>query len=731
MRQNTVAKNIEIYNAKIKNQSNTTTKTKKEHSKKASKSSISAKENDPLPLANVKSFNFQEIYQLVVDNEQNMNTEGKDVIIFLGVSQTGKSSTINALRGVKFDFDGDFLKVVDDSKVAKVAGMGKQDGISHTKTPSIYPVDNFLLIDTQGLYDTKEDEYVDKYEVSGSYLIQMAIEKAKSVRCICMVKYSDLAGGVVEFNKIGKFLQRFFICVPKVETDFVPIHFLFNKYTAGEGTIKEYFKLSSEGRIEYIKNQIIKHCNNMIEGVRKNQSQTEHSYFKLFSDNIYSDNFSYVDPTDQESIRILKNRLITFRTIDKSYICIDRFSKRRQRFEIEFLDKIQNLTNALKKNLIGIKYPKSLFNQMISLIDEKINLLNNNLEALSNFTQKSSMSDTQMVLFNQISKDFNDESKVLMERQEQDLKKYKEDLANLETLIKSYDEIDERPIFRDFNDTTHFFTTSTFVVDYPKNKHDELPIIEYKEELGPDTQKKITHEPNSFHAEYSSGGFLTRIKMARNSGEIGVVFKCLRCTVSIELFTLKKYKSDISPIYQSLLAKKDQITENIEGKSKEIENLFQLQQQNLQKNIQDIKQSYMNLKTKITQKSNSMNEFYNNIRINMTDLHSCINISKKLNRNSIPIYEIQHLNEQIEQLEAQNKKTNKMQINDIDDILNQIDVDVSSFIALENASLNINQNSTQNVAFRNLTHQTQVNKPPPNVNVNNMQVKIPPPSNKA
>lgn len=697
------------FNEKKKYEDLKPSKTDNIKKKEISKDSFPKKETSKLhilapvkkdgPLLEKTNFNFQEIYDIVAQNEEKMKVNEKELVIFLGISQCGKSTTINSLRGAKFEPDGIFLSVKKESNIQNLAKMGGKDGISTTKIPDLYQFgDNIVLLDTQGLCDTNEDKVIDKYEVSGSYLIQMAIESAKSVRCICVINCSDFFKGIVKINDIGKFIQNFFSCVPKENHEFVPIHFLFNQFHfANFAQSKMMATFTCEQQNEYIKYQIVEHLNFMIEGVRKNPLKPQYPYLKMISDNIYSDNFSYFDPTNDESIEMLKNRLLNLKPVEKKDICIDKYSKRRQRFENEFYDKVQSLTIDLKKSFISIKYPHSLFNKMISLIDEKINLLNNNIEAMSNFKSKSTMNEIQSALLNKISKDFDDDYKDILKRNEEDLNEYQNNLERIEREIISFDELGE--IFNDSHDEANFFFTNKYTINYPNKNNDSLPIEKCDEELGPDTQKKFnTFTPFRFHGEYEAGGLGTRIEMAIKEKNKDHLFNCLRCSVFVKLYAKRKNIRENIPVYNALLAEKDQTLQIIEERKIDMEKNFDMLKQNIQQRISEKKNFYISQKEQINQKYNSLKEVNNNnVKINKSEIQSCINIATKLKKNLIPIDEMKNLKDQIDHFDENNKNLSDININDIDSILDQFDIDYSIYKAFIDPNLNINSsNSNQN-----------------------------------
>lgn len=85
----------------------------------------------------------------------------KDIVIFLGREQTGKSTTINALLGVIFDIceeDDSYLKPTDEKDVK--APMGSYNkGVMCTVFPTSYidKENNNIYLDTQGFFGTEKN----------------------------------------------------------------------------------------------------------------------------------------------------------------------------------------------------------------------------------------------------------------------------------------------------------------------------------------------------------------------------------------------------------------------------------------------------------------------------------------------------------------------------------------------------------------------------------------------
>lgn len=170
-------------------------------------------------------FNFENIFSLIVQNENLIETKGKDVVAFLGISQSGKSTAINVLNGAKYTINRDDSLTLINDKPIKLAEIGGKSGISQTDFPRTYINDNLVLLDTQGFFDTREAH--DDKEIVGSILLEMAIKNAKSVRAICVINYDHFKTGIVGMDKDGDVISRLFI---NNEDLMVPIFFLFNRY---------------------------------------------------------------------------------------------------------------------------------------------------------------------------------------------------------------------------------------------------------------------------------------------------------------------------------------------------------------------------------------------------------------------------------------------------------------------------------------------------------------------
>ena len=160
----------------------------------------------------ISNYNIELIIQAVLDGESKItDSEGRDLIIFIGPSQVGKSTIINALLGVEFEIqDDDSLRPKKDNEIIAPIGDLRDGGISVTQLPTIYVYDsNFSIMDTQGFFDLRENI---EMNIASSILMEMAIKKARSVRIVNLCKCDDFFNGLSTFHKYGEQLNQVITC---------------------------------------------------------------------------------------------------------------------------------------------------------------------------------------------------------------------------------------------------------------------------------------------------------------------------------------------------------------------------------------------------------------------------------------------------------------------------------------------------------------------------------------
>jgi len=151
---------------------------------------------------------------------------GKDVAIFFGLPQTGKSTTINALiHGPLGKSKRVKNRVIHAPPLGtppeKVAPMGS--GMTGcTKGPKAYVIDDDLVIlDTRGFEDNRDADEV----VAATILIEIVLKHAKSIKLVFLQRIANFEDGLVGMQQSGQILGRV------VTNDNISAMFLFNEPT--------------------------------------------------------------------------------------------------------------------------------------------------------------------------------------------------------------------------------------------------------------------------------------------------------------------------------------------------------------------------------------------------------------------------------------------------------------------------------------------------------------------
>ncbi len=123
-------------------------------------------------------FAISRVLEFVARGEKNIaDCSGKNLIIFIGGTQVGKSTTINALLGIKMEenYDGT-LTPESTSKVFAPMGSSSSGGLSCTEFPALYisEKENLCFLDTQGFFELRHDPDMVS---AASILMEMAVKK--------------------------------------------------------------------------------------------------------------------------------------------------------------------------------------------------------------------------------------------------------------------------------------------------------------------------------------------------------------------------------------------------------------------------------------------------------------------------------------------------------------------------------------------------------------------------
>ena len=158
------------------------------------------------------------INKSIQNTEEISKIKNKDLTILLGSTGSGKSTLFNYLLGSKLEkvFEkGCFEKVIRTKEnEIEYSEIGHKFDISKTEKIKFFENENFKLLDTQGLFDSRGIEY----QINFSLLLENILKNCKGVKFIIPINYNNLksakANGV---KKIFKFIKKLFVHKENIE----------------------------------------------------------------------------------------------------------------------------------------------------------------------------------------------------------------------------------------------------------------------------------------------------------------------------------------------------------------------------------------------------------------------------------------------------------------------------------------------------------------------------------
>jgi energy-coupling factor transporter ATP-binding protein EcfA2 len=205
--------------------------------------------------------NITKIFEYVIQHEKYINNEGKNVVIFFGASQKGKSTTINALRNMTFHISDGQL-IAGKSEIGEYAAMGDSmsGGMSITRFPQTWPslIDDWVYVDTSGLFGTSSNPTED---AGNLILLEMAVHKAESVRFVLVDEYHTIMQGAVSFQSIGKIFPGIILNPTQAS-----VLFLYNRFIPPQGV---EIPATEPEKTMFIVNRIKRYAKTMCEVQKK------------------------------------------------------------------------------------------------------------------------------------------------------------------------------------------------------------------------------------------------------------------------------------------------------------------------------------------------------------------------------------------------------------------------------------------------------------------------------
>ena len=400
--------------------------------------------------------NLKDEMDLVIEGEKYIkDTNGKDIIIFIGGTQIGKSTTINALLGVPFKKQNG--KLIPQKELIAKIGASDNGGVSCTIFPALYCADHYTyFLDTQGFFESRNSAIA-----ASSILMEMAIKDAKSIRIVFLGNYEEIKSGLSKLDRYNIPLSKLFLNMD------IPIFFLWNKFTLGDfdedflqneylqwdytkkhnfimeqidTKTKEFIKNAtinlekSKEKIERENNisletygQNIKYLftgekqNNKFENCEINQInadllkeeikelEKENIIIHLIKKSYESRNFGYFDPTQEESIRDFYEKIKKCEIAKKEDFTYRELSKERVNFNENFERNIYEHTKVLQKYLFAKTYSKDDLLYIKLFIDNEIKTCNEDLKNVNNINEIDKLQNKYNLKIEENIKDLYDE----------------------------------------------------------------------------------------------------------------------------------------------------------------------------------------------------------------------------------------------------------------------------------------------------------------------------------
>lgn len=326
------------------------------------------------------------------------NCEAKDVVIVLGPSQAGKSTTINSLLGGELQYDKKVKGFVLKNPNERFAKMGGVGGNSCTEEPALYtkPGHSFAFLDTRGFFDVRFDEDTD---IVASILTEMAVKKARSVRIMVLATMNDLKQGVVGFRPLGKTLSKI------VVGQKVPMLFLFNRYTPHPQEWQDFYSQSLADQQSTIMTDIHESIGNLVAGEATTISELgerisnkfgkmwkglnffssendssfdeeiardqefqgamgDTSYVNTLQYNVNLNNIEYIDPTKSESVSSVLHALEILDPINVQSLVFNGYNTARVQFDEAFAQAVSPMLLLMKAKAKASKYCLSVLGDL-------------------------------------------------------------------------------------------------------------------------------------------------------------------------------------------------------------------------------------------------------------------------------------------------------------------------------------------------------------------------------
>jgi hypothetical protein len=286
------------------------------------------------------------------------NVSGRDIILLLGHSQVGKSTTINALRGVRFAWNK-ISQEEDDEETEKLvpvsipeglvlAPMGEGARCVTTKPAAYEGISQFRIVDTRGVGELGEDK---AGEMAASILLEMVCKAAHSIRIVVLASFSQLD----QIQQLRFVMEQIGNLLPDPSSD---ICWVVNRHPDTRPGASPLTEATESKVMKTIRGTIAKRyksLNSSKWSAEKRELSTteiiqERTMFAIYQ--ARTDRMGYIDPISQWSINKISRRITEIAPINISKMKFGRENRHRVIFDCEFQQLLQSRT------LLLTLYPK-------------------------------------------------------------------------------------------------------------------------------------------------------------------------------------------------------------------------------------------------------------------------------------------------------------------------------------------------------------------------------------
>ena len=335
---------------------------------------------------------------------------GKKVTAIFGETQIGKSTVINAWKGIPFVWKDGKVETADGRDPPAPIGA---NGVSCTMHPVVYPTEDedFVFLDTVGWKGNEDREIT----LASKILLDMGLSSASEIRFVFLSSCVDFARGA---SKMLEFVKNFSELINKP----VPVFWLFNRYHSDDedkqfdylshikmarasdarsfkeaeriveddlrGTytekVKEGFDLHLHGMKSQVREKLRvlagkeQYDDSVLKELMANEDsrlqveqitrelhvEEEAMFIQLLATSFDMKNnwFCFVDPTVPLSVEYIKEKIKSIPFVNKDHMKIGErsdVSKKMTEFWVQFGDYVTGLFPTLRNWLFAKRYPEA------------------------------------------------------------------------------------------------------------------------------------------------------------------------------------------------------------------------------------------------------------------------------------------------------------------------------------------------------------------------------------